>query len=556
MAALARITTDLVPESPQDLGLPHPSWWQHQREAVAEILEGFEHGHKVLLSAPTGSGKTLIGSAVARVQGGTSMFLAHTIYLQRQQLRTLPQAATATGRANHRCLLPDPFGQELTAAEAPCPCQHAVKGGCGYYDQLFACDDADEVVLNYAYAVRVCKARGMKVTTLDPATGQEVNLVLPNPFIGRGLLVCDEAHLLERALIDADTVEISRRTFDRLHVPLPATTEMGSWQEWANRWVMPVANRVTTLLKGFRAVEHPHRDDIREARSLQAAYSVLSSVLQINPQGVPYYVGRTPSGYQIRPLWAWDTAHDTLFKYGRNVVIMSATVGDPALTTKLLGIEPDDWTLAEVPSTFPVDNRPVFYWPVMKMKHGNTDNEKMQQVHALAHLASKFPTSAGVVHCCSYALGAFFLANAGIYPELASRLLLHGPQDREKVVADFEAHPGNRILVSPAVTTGVDWDFVGWQMIPKVPFPDLSDDIVRLRYEYQTEEGEPIGKAVYLQEAALAIVQASGRCVRTPTSKGVTVITDGAFWTLFKFTSPASFPNWFRDAVTWYKPGG
>ena len=65
-------TTELVPESPTDLGLLHPSWWRHQREAVEGVLAGFEQGHKVLLSAPTGSGKTLIGSAVARVQGGTS----------------------------------------------------------------------------------------------------------------------------------------------------------------------------------------------------------------------------------------------------------------------------------------------------------------------------------------------------------------------------------------------------------------------------------------------------------------------------------------------------
>ena len=555
MDSMVRIT-ELVPESPTDLGLPHGSWWPHQREAVAATLSGFEQGRKVLVSAPTGSGKTLIGSAVARVQGGTSMFLAHTIYLQRQQLRTLLQAATATGRANHTCLLPDPFGQELTAAEAPCPCHFAREGGCGYYNQLFACADADEVVLNYAYAVRVCKAHGMKVTTIDPTTNQEVSLLLPNPFKGRDLLVCDEAHLLERALIDADTIDVHRRTFDQLQVPLPGTTELGAWKEWAKLWVTPVANRVTGLLKSFRAVEHPHRDDIREARRLQSAYSVLDEVLQINPQDVPYYVGRTPSGYQVRPLWAWETAHNLLFKYGRDVMIMSATVGDPHLTTRLLGIEPDDWTLVEVPSTFPLENRPVFYWPVMKMKHGNTDEEKMQQVHALAHLASKFPTSAGVVHCCSYTLGRFLYDNAHRYPDLQSRLVIHTATDRESVFADFEHNPSNRVLITPAATTGVDWGFVGWQMIPKVPFPDLSDDIVRLRYEYQTEEGEPIGKRVYLQEAALAIVQASGRCVRTPTDKGVTIITDGAFWTLFQFTSPLSFPSWFRDAVTWYKPGG
>jgi Rad3-related DNA helicase len=91
-------------------------------------------------------------------------------------------------------------------------------------------------------------------------------------------------------------------------------------------------------------------------------------------------------------------------------------------------------------------------------------------------------------------------------------------------------------------------------MIPKVPYPNLGDDIVRLRYEYCTEEGEEIGKEVFKQEAALAVVQASGRNIRTPTSKGVTVITDSNFLSLFNHTSRASFPGWFREAVQFYHP--
>jgi Rad3-related DNA helicase len=141
-----------------------------------------------------------------------------------------------------------------------------------------------------------------------------------------------------------------------------------------------------------------------------------------------------------------------------------------------------------------------------------------------------------------------------IYPDVRRRILTHVSKDREVVFQDFEKNPGNHILITPAATTGVDWDFVGWQMIPKIPFPNLGDDIVRLRYEYCDEEGDEIGKEVFKQEAALAVVQASGRNIRTPISKGVTVITDSNFWSLFEFTSRASFPAWFREAVEWYHP--
>jgi Rad3-related DNA helicase len=138
--------------------------------------------------------------------------------------------------------------------------------------------------------------------------------------------------------------------------------------------------------------------------------------------------------------------------------------------------------------------------------------------------------------------------------DVEDRILIHDTKSREKVFHYFEHSPGNHILISPSATTGVDWDFVTWQMIPKVPYSDLGDEYVRLRYGYVTPQGEALGKAVYQQEAAVALVQACGRCVRTPTSKGTTVITDSAFWPLFKYTAPAAFPAWFRPAVQWYTP--
>ena len=176
------------------------------------------------------------------------------------------------------------------------------------------------------------------------------------------------------------------------------------------------------------------------------------------------------------------------------------------------------------------------------------DSEKIRQAQALDRLAALFPTTPGVVHCNSFALGKFLYDH--VQDSTRVRVLLHHRDNRE-VVGVFEQNPRNNILISPSVTVGVDWDFVGWAMIPKVPYPDLGDDIVRLRFEYVTEEGEPIGKRVYQQDAAVTVVQAAGRHVRTERSKGVTVITDRAFWPLFKHQAPAAFPQWFRDAVVW-----
>lgn len=548
-----------LPDSPAGLGLDlFPDWREHQKEVVSDILDAFQTSDVVLVEAPTGAGKTVIGAAASRALGGKALYLSHTIQLQKQQLRTLPGTVTVTGRRNHACL--QPVAQEfgLTAEDADCPCEYAEPDGCSYYRQWFQAMDARDVVLNYAYMVRIVKARGIKVADGWGTQGPDRN-VIPNPFVGRNLMVCDEGHNLERALLDADTVDIYQSSFERYGFSLPSTVSFDAWPRWAADLAPIVEERYEAARSGMASSDSFSVDTFKEASRLRALGQTLANVQDLgslSSKGSTVYVGRKPHGYTLQPLWAWDRAKHLLFNHASNVMVMSATLGAPGLAAKLLGL--DSWTHLKIPSTFPVKNRPVFYWPVAKMKYNMDDMEKQRQVVALVHLANKFQGAAGVVHCNSYALGRYFMDHVRRYnSEVADRCFTHDAKGREATFEDFEANPGNRILITPAATTGVDWDFLGWQMIPKVPYPDLSDELTRLRYDYVDEEdGRKLGQEVYTNEAVKTLVQASGRNVRTPESKGVTVITDGAFWPLFKHIAPDAFPDWFRAAVQWYEPKG
>lgn len=554
------MTNAIVPGSPLEMGLDgFPAWREHQQDTVQNLLDAFKEHDTVLLSAPTGSGKTLIGTAVARGLSGPALYLSHTILLQEQQLRTLPAAVTVTGRRNHPCLQPVAKELGLTAEAADCPCKMACPaedGGCPYYGQWFRALASRDVVLNYAFMVRVVKAKGLRVAS---GYGTVTDSVIENPFRDRRLMVCDEGHNLERALLDADAVEVYQSSFERFGYRLPASVDFQTWIQWATgllplvreRYENARAGQAQAINEGFVQTV----DKFREAAKLRALVQTLDGItdLAVLQNRTPVYIGRRPYGYRLQPLWAWDRAHQLLFRHAQNSVVMSATLGDPALAARLLGL--GTWCHLEIPSTFPASNRPVYYWPVARMHHGMPQDEQARQAHALIQLARKFPSSPGVVHTNSYALARFLTAAVSTLDgPTYSRIVTHSADDREATFKQFEAEPGNRILLTPAATTGVDWDFVGWQMIPKVPYPDLSDDITRLRYDYVTEEGEPIGKTVYQMEAAKTLVQAAGRCVRTPVSKGVTVVTDSNFWALYKHIAPGAFPEWFRAAVQWYTP--
>lgn len=551
-----------LPDSPAELGLPevYDEWRPHQKEIVSDVVDSFETNDVVLVEAPTGAGKTLIGGAAARALGGRALYLAHTILLQQQQLRTLPEAVTVTGRRNHMCALPVLLGDPLTADEADCPCDLATPGGCSYYDQWFRAMGAKDVALNYAFMTRIVKSRGLRVAEGYGTMGKYRD-VIPNPFVGRRLMVCDEGHNLEAALLDADMVDVYQASWERYGFRPPDTTDFRTWLEWASATAPLVGSkyeekRRANLEDGGETVALDLMKDARRLASLQQTLDGIKDLggIEASSSRQTVFVGRRPHGWVIQPIWAWDRAKALLFSHADNVMVMSATLGGPKLAARLLGLK-ENWTHLRIPSTFPIENRPVFYWPVSKMKYGMDDTEKLRQVVALANLAvTKFPDAAGLVHTNSYTLAKYFYERMpSINPETAARLILSSGPTRERDFADFESNPGNRILLTPAATTGVDWDFLGWQMIPKVPYPDLSDDITRLRFEYVTDDGEELGKEVYQNEAAKTLVQAAGRAVRTPTSRGVTVITDEAFWPLFKYIAPQAFPDWFRAAVRWHK---
>jgi len=537
-------------ENPDAYGLPMPSWREHQREKTEEVLDAFSRNKYVLLKAPTGAGKSLMAAATAGSQRWFAAYLSETIHLQEQYLRTMPDAVTVTGRRNHACEIS--LGRPLTAEEGPCPCTRATDEPCSYYAQWWAAEAARDVVLNYAFATRVMRIAGIKV-------GPEKTDTLPNPFKHRDLMVCDEGHLLERALLAAAGADVRASSLERCEIaPPPEGVGLEGWQDWARAnyddaeaQVSDFWHRVRGLLGAARQVPDNVRLAVRRWRSV---FYTIKTIADMDPD-TPVVCQRTSDGWSLRPVWVWGQADELLFRYASRVLIMSATLGAPWLIARLLGLPEGSVETVEVPTTFPPEIRPVYFWPVAKMKHGMPGSEKIRQAQALDYLAwlGDFAHQKGIVHCNSYELGRFLYEN--VLPQTRARILLHTAETREEAFKQFFASEDPIILMSPAAATGVDWPYqVGWQMIPKMPFADLSDQLVRARFEYVSPDGEKLGRIVYAHEAANTLIQACGRCTRAEDDKGVTVITDENFWTNFRFTAADAYPEWFREAVSRYQP--
>lgn len=123
------------------------------------------------------------------------------------------------------------------------------------------------------------------------------------------------------------------------------------------------------------------------------------------------------------------------------------------------------------------------------------------------------------------------------------RLLFQDTTNRDKILAKHIKSTEPTVLVSPSMTEGVDLkdDLSRFQIICKLPFPYLGDQLVQKRKERWDWW--------YSFETAKVLIQGIGRSVRNEEDYAVTYILDEAWANFWKYNSnlfPPSFHKQFK----------
>ncbi len=526
----------LVPNSPSELDLPVQEWRPQQQFAVASVIDAFDSGKRfVFLNGATGIGKSIIAAAVGRVLGDRTEYLTHTKQLQAQYLRTMRDATIITGKSNHRCGdRPDLTAEDCERCESPTE--------CGYWKQMFDAEKAQELVTNYAYATRMIKNRHVRVLC-SGAAGEcgGCNPVSHNV----GLLVCDEGHLAEQAVVDAVKVEVKRQKMEKYGFRPPMTEDAEEWMLFGEDNVERISRLVGEAWSRFRI-----SGDMAEVRELRAISMKLNSLAGYGSDDDNIAVSLARSGdAEVRPLWGWNDAKPLLFGSIPKVILMSATLGDPKILARKLGIGPDEYQYLDLPSPFPLENRTIWRWPVLKVNARSTDLQLRGLAATIDNIAESFPNRKGIVHTASHKLAQKL---AG-YSRMGKRLLVHGSRDRMEALERYKRSTEPLVLMSASFTTGLDLPgLIGWQVVAKVPFGNLGDPITKWRMQWG-DDGDKFGSKNYAAEAMNTVVQACGRGVRSMTDKCHTYILDSNFNHL---SHSAHMPESFKEALQWVKQEG
>jgi ATP-dependent DNA helicase DinG len=244
----------------------------------------------------------------------------------------------------------------------------------------------------------------------------------------------------------------------------------------------------------------------------------------------------------IKPLTATLFADDVLFSKADMVVLTSATLLNVDVFMRNLGINPRDAEVLVLPSEFPKENRPIYFWPAGCMSYKKKDATIPKLLRNIDMLMELYKGRKGIIHTQSYSLNKIVVDHLMRGPH-AERVLTHNsiPGSREGVIAEHFERTDATVLVSPSMTEGLDLrdDYGRFGIICKVPYA-VMDEYVKARAQRDPDW--------YSMLTALSMVQASGRITRSRTDKGHTFILDEDFLA-FLNRNRKLLPQYWQDAI-------
>jgi Rad3-related DNA helicase len=239
----------------------------------------------------------------------------------------------------------------------------------------------------------------------------------------------------------------------------------------------------------------------------------------------------------LEPIWAFDYLDKYVFSKYDMVFLMSGTILDKNLFCQLNGLDVEKAVYYSIESPFPVKNRPIYYMPLGKMSYKSKEETFKNYVPFINKILKKYQDKKGIIHTNSFELASWFSRDIK-----DPRLIYHDSSNKDLILQEHYANDKPTVIVSPSMDTGVsfDDDKARFQVIAKVPYPSLASQKNKLRQKNNPDW--------YTWKTISGLIQMTGRAVRSNEDYADTIIIDGSFSDLLKY-SGHFFPNWFQEAI-------
>jgi hypothetical protein len=500
-------------EAPE--GFPFEWAYPGQAQAVREIRDH----NSILLSSPTGSGKTAV--YLTATVGNPSLIISPRKYLQ-QQCAKYRRDVVVFGRSAYPCTF------EENAADAPC------RGKKEKYETL----DGRTVNTFMAFNERTGKDERREYPCKGCAYLNAVATAIAE-IKGGGTVIANFANFFpytkDAEVIVLDEGDLFAQSISSAHRLKYVGNFVGSTKETLE-YEAKLAKQDYDILASIKPVTRDIAKKIDKAKNHYLSIKGLITNEDLCFQYKKQVNNREHIYIEVRPdkiNTLLDRTFPKLMEDGtpRKIIIATAT--------------PSQFT-AEKTVTYELFMRTaVFYTPVALMTAGNVNNHPevmgeaakfIQEVH---HGFKKLFGDAGkktLVHCVSIRYAEQLAEYIG-----KENCDVHRSGKLMEVIEGFRNSPAEYLLAC-AMEYGNNVDFANHQFILKYPWAPLDE---RLQ-AFQSEVGKTIFNDGYATDAMNRLVQSSGRVGRGIGGEGYSFVLDRQFGPLYgKYHNqiPASFKN-------------
>lgn len=561
----------------KDVFGPTFSFRPNQKEAIVDTIYNWLSGNNkhVIISAPTGSGKSIIalmcGAVLSKYYGKRGYVLCSDLGLLEQYRvdveNYFPNWAVLKGQQQYKCLIND---QMFTA------------GAC----KLKGCKTYQEIARKFPHCAPDCpylieRSKAIKSDVLVCTYAFwliQLNNVAKSvenpPFDKRDFVICDEAHKLvgivqehySPAFAEGDVTKMKNvieaaaeqdadviQNIEFCRQKIKHTEDLNELAEDINNYVGllkivdQAADTVTRCLDS-EILSKEDRSLVFSAMFCKEHYSAFLDYLGVIKGAGPDVIVKNPSVDKPDNIkFNCINEYHLMGKYFHEnctmSMYMSATIGSPESYSRNHAI--NKYEYISIPSTFEFNNSPIFYVPDYRLSYKEKEYSLPKIIDMVVATVRMYGGKRGIIQTGSYKFAQDVYDR--VPSDVRKRLILYNNSTEKNESIEFFKNCKDKILVGPSLIEGLNFsdDLCRFQIIMKIPYPSLADKFVNRKKD--------INQKWYSDETAVSILQGVGRGIRHEKDWCVTFIFDGCF-TYLAQSSWDMFPDEFKNRIQIIKP--
>lgn len=384
------------------------------------------------------------------------------------------------------------------------------------------------------------------------------------------LLIVDEAHMLDEVMSDFISIRVSENTIKRLKFieeknilktlkSVTNLTEYIEFLEYLEKEIINTIGKLDSSISGKRDPVVDQRDlrishitgkanedlkivqIISDLKNYGSKIKVFLDEYKNKPENwvmeINYSEKLKLKEFSLEPIWAADYLDRYVWAHYDMVILMSGTILDKQIFTRLNGLNTSNSVYYSMPSPFPVENRPIYYYPCGKMSYTKKEETFKNYIPVLNKILNKYKDKKGIIHTNSFELSSWIQGSIK-----NSRLIFHDSDGQSAALERHFNSEEDTVIVSPSLHTGISFDDskARFQIIAKIPYPSLGSQKNKLRQKTDPEW--------YAWRTCVSLLQSLGRINRSKSDFGDSIILDESFSDVLKYSSQF-IPDWIQAAI-------